>query len=61
MLDLVVTSVLTFVMTWLLILVRNRRTLLTYHVTHDRIGISAYDNIHGEVSVTVGGSQMQNL
>jgi len=42
-------------------LMRNRRSLLTYHVTHDRIGISTYDNIHGEVSVTVGGTQMQNL
>lgn len=43
------------------VVVRNRRSLLTYHVTHDRIGISAQDNIHGEVSVTVGGHRMQNL
>ena len=48
-------------MTLLIVVVRNRRSLLTYHVTHDRIGISTLDNIHGEVSVTVGGNQMQNL
>ncbi len=43
------------------LLVRNRRSLLTYHMTHERIGISTVDEIHGEVSVTVGGNQMQNL
>ena len=52
---------LTFVVTLLVVVVRNRRSLLTYHVTHDRIGISTLDNIHGEVSVTVGGNRMQNL
>ena len=40
---------------------RNRRSLLTYHVRHDRIGISTLDNVHGEVSVTVGGNRTQNL
>ena len=56
-----VSSILTLVVTLLVVLVRNRRALLTYHVTHDRIGISTFDNIYGEVSVTVGGNQMQNL
>ena len=56
-----VSGSLTLVVTLLVVVVRNRRALLTYHVTHDRIGISTLDNIHGEVSVTVGGSQMQNL
>lgn len=57
----VVSSVLTFTVTLLVIIVRNRRALLTYHVTHDRIGTSASDNIHGEITVTVDGSKMQNL
>lgn len=52
---------LTLVVTLLVVMVLNRRSLLTYHVTHDRIGISALDNIHGEISVTVGGNQVQNL
>ena len=63
--DWVITNFLTFVATLVatlvVVLVKNRRSLLTYHVRHDRIGISTYDNIHGEVSVTVGGNQMQNL
>ena len=50
-----------FVMTLLVVVVRNRRSLLTYHATHDRIGISTLDKIHGEVAVTVGGNQVQNL
>lgn len=54
-------SSLTLLVTLLSVVVLNRRSLLTYHVTHDRIGISTLDNIHGEVSVTVGGSPMQNL
>ena len=52
---------LTLAVTLLVVVIRNRRSLLTYHVTHDRIGISALDNIHGEVSVTVRGNQVQNL
>lgn len=56
-----VSGLITFFVTLLLVLARNRRSLLTYHVTHDRIGISTLDNIHGEVLVTVGGNQMQNL
>ena len=52
---------LTLVVTLFVMVVRNRRSLLTYHVTYDRIGISTLDNIHGEVSVTVGGNRMQNL
>ena len=56
-----VTGFLTLVVTLLAVVLRNRRSLLTYHVMHDRIGISTRDNIHGEVSVTVGGNPMQNL
>ena len=52
---------LTLVVTLLVVVVRNRRSLLTYHATHDRIGISTLDNIHGEVAVTVGGNRVQNL
>ena len=52
---------LTLVVTLFVLVVRNRRDLLTYHATHDRIGISTLDKIHGEVAVTVGGNQVQNL
>ena len=52
---------LTLVVTFFVLVVRNRRVLLTYHATHDRIGISSLDNIHGEVAVTLGGNQVQNL
>ena len=52
---------LTFVVTLLVFVVGNRRSLLTYHATHNRIGISTLDKIHGEVAVTVGGNQVQNL
>ena len=57
----IVSCFLTLVVTLLVITLRNRRALLTYHDTHNRIGISTRDNIHGEVSVRVGGEQMQNL
>ena len=52
---------LTLLVTLFVLVVRNRRALLTYHAAHDRIGMSALDKIHGEVAVTVGGNQMQNL
>ncbi len=54
-------SLLTFFLTLLIWLLGNRRSQLTYHVTYDRIGISAFDNIHGDVLVTVGGEKVQNL
>ncbi|MCY4426865.1 MAG: hypothetical protein OXC05_07510 [Halieaceae bacterium] len=56
-----VSGLLTFVITLLVVIVWNRRSLLTYHVTHERIGISTLDNIHGKVLVTVGDVRMQNL
>ncbi len=56
-----VSGLLAVMATLLAVLVQNRRSLLTYHVTHERIGISAIDDVHGEVAVTVGGNQMQNL
>ena len=55
------TGALTLVVTLLVLVVRNRRALLSYHATHDRIGISTLDKIHGEVSVSVGGNPVQNL
>lgn len=48
---------LTLVVTLFVLVVRNRRALLTYHATHDRIGISTLDKIHREVSVTVGATR----
>ena len=54
-------SVLTLAVTLLVSVVRNRRVLLTYHAWHDRIGISTFDGIHGEIAVTVGGNPVQNL
>ena len=56
-----VSSILTFLATLLMLVVGNRRALLTYHVWHDRIGISTLDKVHGEVVVTVGGDPVQNL
>ena len=52
---------LTFLVTLFVLVIRNRRALLTYHATHERIGISTLDKIHGDVSVTVGGNPVQNL
>ena len=49
----------TLVVTLLALVVRNRRALLAYHETHDRVGISTLDRIHGDVSVTVGGNPVQ--
>ena len=57
----IVSGSLTLVVTLLVVVLLNRRSVVTYNVTHDRIGISTHDNIHGEVSVTVGGNRMQNL
>ena len=56
-----ISCALTLVVTLLVFVVRNRRVLLTYHVLHDRIGISTFDRVHGEVMVTVGGNPVQNL
>lgn len=57
----IVTGFFTFVMTMLVIVLRNRRSLLTYHVDHNPVGISTYDSVHGEVAVTVGGVRVKNL
>lgn len=56
-----VSCILTLAVTLLVFVVRNRRVLLTYHAWHDRIGISTFDSIHGEIAVTVGGNPVQNL
>ena len=57
----IVSGSLTLMVTLLVVMLLNRRSVVTYNVTHDRIGISTHDNIHGEDSVTVGGNRMQNL
>ena len=57
----VVSSILTLVARLLVLVVRNRRSLLACHVWHDRFGISALGKVHGEVAVTVGGNPAQNL
>ena len=56
-----ISGVLTFAVTVLLLVWKNRRVLLTYHVAHDRVGITTFDKTHGEVQVTVSGNVMQNL
>ncbi len=39
----------------------NRRALFTYHVSHERIGISADDPIYGSVKMTWNDSPVQRL
>ena len=56
-----VAGCLTFIVTMLAFLLRNRRALLTYHVSHSPVGISTHDDVHGAVAVTVGGIQVTNL
>lgn len=56
-----ISAAIAFLAGWLTFILRNRRVLLTYHVTHERIGISALDKIHGNVAVTVDGNPVQNL
>ena len=57
----IVTGLVTLVVTLLGVMLGNRRTLLTYHVSHDRIGITTDDRVHGTITVTVGSHPMQNL
>ena len=51
---------------FLLFVLKNRRPLLTYNVTHQRIGMTADDNVHGkytshtQYSNTGQSSQKQN-
>jgi hypothetical protein len=45
----------------LLLLLKNRRPLLTYSVTHQRIGMTADDAIHGKVEVRFRDSVVHNL
>ena len=45
----------------LLTVLRNRRALLTYNVSHQKIGMTADDEIHGKVEVTYRGSVVHNL
>ena len=40
---------------------QNRRPLLTYSVSHTRIGMSANDEVHGQVEVRYQGNVVQNL
>ncbi len=45
----------------LLLLLRNRRPLLRYDVSHQQIGMTAEDEIHGKVEVTYRGNVVHNL
>ena len=45
----------------LLLVLKNRRPLLTYSVTHQRIGMTADDAIHGKVEVRYRDSVVHNL
>ncbi|MEQ8485382.1 MAG: hypothetical protein RIB46_13570 [Pseudomonadales bacterium] len=42
-------------------IVQNRRPLLTYSVSHTQIGMSANDEVHGQVEVRYQGNVVQNL
>ena len=50
-----------FIGGYLLTLLKNRRALLTYNVAHQRIAMSADDEIHGKVVVTYRGNVVHNL
>ncbi len=54
-------AILGIVGTLCVVVIRNRRVLLTYHFTHEPIGISGSDSIHGEVKVTIGNQPAQKL
>lgn len=60
-LRLILTAASTAVLTTFAFLVRNRRALLTYTVSHYRIGITATDPAFGDIRVTVGGEEMTNV
>ena len=53
----IVTAIITVIIQYLL----NRRALFTYHVSHERIGISADDPIYGSVKMTWNDSPVQRL
>ena len=53
----IVTAIITVIIQYLL----NRRALFTYHVSHERIGISAEDPIYGSVKMTWNDSPVQRL
>lgn len=56
-----VTAIVTFFATYIVQRVSNRRGILAYSVTHDRIGISAEDPNFGSVAVTFNDQKYQNL
>ena len=45
----------------LILVLTNRRSLLTYNVTHQRIGMSADDAVHGKVEVFFRGNLVDRL
>ncbi|MCY4260723.1 MAG: hypothetical protein OXC91_10735 [Rhodobacteraceae bacterium] len=57
----IISAIIGGIVTWLLMVIRNRRVPLTYHVRYDPIGISGSDSIHGKVEVTIGGTPAQKL
>lgn len=44
-----------------IVIFNNRRPLLSYGVTHERIGMTAEDQVHGKVEVTYRGTVVSNL
>lgn len=46
---------------FLIALLRNRRPLITYSVSHQRIGMTAEDDVHGRVEVRYAERVVQNL
>ena len=46
---------------WLTQRVLNKRGVFSYNVHHNRIGLSANDDIFGNVAVTLNGNQVPNL
>lgn len=46
---------------WLTQRVLNKRGVFTYSVTHTRVGITAEDDIFGNVAVSWNGNPVQNL
>lgn len=45
----------------MIFVLKNRRPLVSYSVSHERIGVTAEDDTHGRVEVTYRGSVVTNL
>ena len=60
-LNLIVTGISTALFPTLFFFFQNRRALITYNISYNRIGQSVSDKIFGDIKVTVGGHEMSNL